>query len=158
VIKARIRTAAGAWSVLVEATFNVTQPQTGDYDGLDGLLSTLARLVPEGEPLVYPSKVFNQGQTIPAKFRILCGGVNLRSGEVEEPEIVGVVPLGGIALSLERLAINAGPDPYDTSFTFNASVQQWNFPIRTDDLDPGTYVLKIRIAGSKIYDAVFVLR
>jgi hypothetical protein len=34
-IKARIRTASGAWSVLVEATFNVSQ--TGDYSG-DGIV------------------------------------------------------------------------------------------------------------------------
>ena len=133
--------------------------QAGDFDGLDGLLSPLAQLVPEGEPLVYPAKTFNQGQTIPAKLRILCGGVNLRSGEIEEPEIVGIVPLGGSALALDRVAFNAdGPDPFDPNFAFNATFQQWNFNIRTDDLAPGTYVLKIRIGGSKVYDAVFVLR
>ena len=114
---------------------------------------------PEGEPLVYPAKTFNQGQTIPAKLRILCGGVNLRSGEIEEPEIVGIVPLGGSALALDRVAFNAdGPDPFDPNFTFNATFQQWNFNIRTDELAPGTYVLKIRIGGSMVYDAAFVLR
>lgn len=85
--------------------------------------------------------------------------MNLWSGEIEEPEIVGIVPLGGGALTLNRLAFNAdGPDPFDPDFTFNATFHQWNFNIRTDDLAPGTYVLKIRIGGSKVYDAVFVLR
>jgi hypothetical protein len=79
-----------------------------------GLLNPLAQLVPEGEPLVYPDKTFNQGQTIPAKLRILCGGVNLRSGEMEEPEIVRIVPLGGSALAMDRVAFYAdSPDPFD---------------------------------------------
>jgi hypothetical protein len=131
----------------------------GDFDGLDGLLSPLAALVPEGEPLVYPDKIFNRGQTIPAKLRILCGGVNLRTGDIEEPEIVGLAPVEGTALNLGALPLNAnGPDPYDLAFGFDASFQQWNFDLRTDALEPGAYVLKIRIGGRKIYEAAFVLR
>lgn len=131
----------------------------GDFDGLDGLLPPLAQLVPEGEPLIYPGKVFNPGQTIPVKFRILCHGVNLRTGEIEEPEIVGVAPVGGSALNLASLPLHAdGTDPYDLTFGFDASYQQWNFDLRTDALAPGPYVLKIRIGGGKIYEGVFILR
>jgi len=93
------------------------------------------------------------------KFRILCHGVNLRTGEIEEPEIVGVAPVGGSALNLASLPLNAaGTDPYDLTFGFDASYQQWNFDLRTDGLAPGPYVLKIRIGGRKIYEGVFILR
>ena len=139
-------------------TCDPTAPN-GDFDGLDGLLAPLARMVPEGEPLVYPDKIFNRGQTIPARFRILCDGVSLRSGEIEDPVIVGLSPLGGSAADLAALPLNAdGPDPYDPTFGFDAAYQQWNFDLRTDALDPGTYVLKIQIGGRKTYEAVFVLR
>ncbi len=131
----------------------------GDFDGLVGLLPPLAALVPEGEPLIYPDKVFNPGQTIPARFRILCHGVSLRSGEIEEPEIVELAPVGGNALHLASLALNADPShPYSLTFDFDATFQQWNFDLRTDALEPGAYVVKIRIGGRKTYEAAFVLR
>lgn len=131
---------------------------TRDYDGLDGLLSPMVRLVPVGDGVPFPDKPFNAGQTRPLKLRMLCGGVNLRGADVDAAEIVGLseATRGVLDISVLNLNDDTGtPDPY---FRWNDSTQQWIFNLRTTDLGPGVYTLKIRIAGRKDYVTGFQLR
>jgi hypothetical protein len=133
-----------------------------DFDGLDGLTSPMARLVPEGDPVPFPSKAFSAGNSRPLKLRMLCGDVNLTDGTIDPPEIVGLSEATRGALDIQALNLNSDNtnNPNDPFFRFNNSLQgggQWAYSMRTSLIGTGTFTLTIRIAGSKDYVTGFVL-
>jgi len=131
---------------------------TRDFDGIDGLLSPMARLVPEGDPVPFPTKALNAGKTAPLKMRQFCGGVELRGADVDAPEIVGLSEATLGDLDILTLNLNDDSTPDDLFFRWNDSVKQWIFNMRTSDLGLGVYTLKIRVAGRKEYLTGFELR
>ena len=131
---------------------------TGDYDGLDGLQNPMERLVPDGDPVVYPSKTFNAGQTRPLKVRLLCGGAELFGGQVEAPQIVGLSEATRGPLDIRALSLNAdSPNPDDPFFRWSDTSVRWIYNMRTSEIGTGVFTLKIRIAGRKDYVAGFEL-
>jgi hypothetical protein len=134
---------------------------TRDYDGVDGLTSPMAKLVPAGDPVVFPPKAFGAGQTRPLKLRMLCGTVNLTDSSVDAPEIVGLSEATRGALDIHALNLNSDDtnNPNDPFFRFNNSLQggQWAYSMRTSLIGTGTFTLTIRIAGRKDYVTGFVL-
>lgn len=131
---------------------------TRDYDGLDGLRHPMARLVPTGDPVPFPDKSFNAGQTRPLKLRALCGGVNLRGADVDAPEIVGLSEATRGPLDIGSLNLNDDANSNDPFFRWNDSTQQWIYNMRTSQLGTGRFTLTIRIAGRKDYVTGFELR
>jgi len=135
---------------------------TRDYDGVDGLTSPMAKLVPAGDPVPFPSSPFSAGNTRPLKLRILCGGVNLTDSTVDRPEIVALSEATRGALDIKALNLNSDDtnNPNDPFFRFNNSLQaggQWAYSMRTALIGTGSFTLTIRIAGRKDYVTGFVL-
>lgn len=132
---------------------------TGDYDGLDGLLSPMAKLVPVGDTVPFPSKPFNAGNTRPLKLTMSCGGTLLTDADVVAPQIVGLTR-DGESLDIGDLNLNDdnGANPNDPFFRYNASNSQWIFNMRTALIGTGSFQLTIRIAGRKDYVTGFVLQ
>lgn len=130
---------------------------TGSYDGLAGLLPPLARLVPEGEAVAYPARPFKRGAVRPLKLFLSCGTVVLKSGDVAPPEIVGLARVGTGPLDLGPLQLNHDTRSSDPFFRNDPQSGQWHFNLSTTRLEPGTYVMTIRIAERKDYQAGFVL-
>jgi hypothetical protein len=135
---------------------------TRDFDGLDGLSSPMAKLVPVGDPVPFPTKAFSAGNSRPMKLRMSCGGVNLTDTTVDPPEIVGLSEATRGPLNIHLLNLNADSttNPNDPFFKFNNTLNggQWNYNMRTSLLGTGTFTLTIRIAGRKEYVTGFVLQ
>ena len=136
----------------------VYEAATGDYDGVDGLLSPMADLVPAGDPVPFPSKALNSGNTVPLKLRLQCGGVDLRGGDADPPQIVGLSEATLGPLDILSLNLNDDSDPDDLFFRYNDTNKRWIFNMRTADLGVGTFTLTIRVAGRKEYLTGFELR
>jgi hypothetical protein len=136
----------------------VYEAETGDFDGIDGLLSPMADLVPVGDPVPFPSKALNAGNTAPLKLRLLCGGVELRGAEVDPPEIVAMSEATRGPLDILSLNLNDDEDPDDLFFRYNDTNKRWIFNLRTADLGVGTFTMTIRVAGRKEYVTGFELR
>jgi hypothetical protein len=130
---------------------------TGDYDGLDGLLSPMGRMVPVGDEVPTPYPSVNGGSSSPLKLRVLCGTVSLGAGETDPPEIVGLSEATRGALDIPSLDLNDSANPDDPFFKWDAGGQQWRFQMRTANIGTGTFTLTIRIAGRKDYIAKFVV-
>jgi hypothetical protein len=136
---------------------------TRDYDGIDGLLTPMAKLVPAGDPVPFPNKSFAVGNTRPMKLRMFCGAVNLDDASVDAPQIVGLseATRGPLDINLLNLNADSGTNPNDPFFRFNnallAGGPHWSYSMRTALLGPGTYTVTIRIAGRKEYVTGFVL-
>ncbi len=134
------------------------------YDGLDGLVSPMAKLVPLGDPIPMPSKAFSAGNTRPMKLRVLCGGVNLTDSMVDPPQIVGLSELSRGELDIHALNLNSdnGSNPNDPDFRFNNTTlqggSQWIYNMRTSLIGTGTFTVRIKIGGRKVYVAGFVLQ
>jgi hypothetical protein len=132
---------------------------TGDYDGVDGLQNPMEKLVPDGDDPPFPSKPFNAGQTRPLKVRLLCGGTELRGGEIDPPEIVGLSEAIRGPLDIADLSLNDdGPNPNDPFFRWSESSKRWIYNMRTSELGLGVFTLKIRIANKKDYVTGFELQ
>jgi hypothetical protein len=129
-----------------------------DYDGLDGLRSPMARLVPAGDPVPFPDRAFNGGQTRPLKLRQMCGGVNLRGADIDPPEIVGLDAAARGPIDIRALDLNDDTGLDDLFFRWNDSTQQWIYNLRTTEIGTGVFTLTIRVAGRKDYVTGFVLR
>ncbi len=135
---------------------------TRDFDGLDGLGSPMAKLVPEGETVPFPSSSFNAGSTRLLKLRVTCGGVNLSDSLVDAPEIIGLSEATRGALDIHALNLNSDNtnNPNDPFFRFNNALTggQWAYSMRTSLIGTGTFTVTIRVAGRKNYVAGFDLR
>jgi hypothetical protein len=133
-----------------------------DYDGVDGLSTPMAKLVPAGEPVPFPSNAFSAGNTRPLKLRLLCGGVELTGASVDAPEIVGLSEASRGARDIRALNLNSdsSANPNDPFFRFSNSSGggRWAYNMRTALLGTGTFTVTIRIAGRKDYVTGFVLR
>jgi hypothetical protein len=131
---------------------------TRDYDGLDGLRDPMAKLVPAGDPVPFPDKPFNGGQTRPLKLCLLCGGVDLRGADVDAAEIVGLSESTRGPLDIRALNLNDDTNSNDPFFRWNDQTQQWIYNMRTSEIGTGVFTLTIRVAGRKDYVTGFVLR
>jgi hypothetical protein len=130
---------------------------TGDYDGLDGLLSPMGPMVPLGHSVPTPYPSVNGGSSSPLKLRVLCGTVSLGAGETDPPEIVGISEATRGELDIPSLDLNDSANPDDPLFKWDAGGQQWRFQMRTANIGTGTFTLTIRIAGRKDYITMFVV-
>ena len=130
---------------------------TRDYDGIDGLSQPMAKLVPTGDPVPFPSKALNAGKSAPLKARMFCGGVDLKGSDVDAPEIVGLSELTRGPLDISQLSLNDDTNSNDPFFRYNTSTKQWIYNMRTSQIGTGTFTLTIRIAGRKDYVTGFVL-
>ena len=131
--------------------------EIGGYDGISGLLPPMARLVPEGDAPVYPSRSFKRGDVRPLKLYLTCGSTVLRGGDVAPPEIVGLTRVGTGPLDLAALNLNNDTKSSDPYFRNAPGSGQWHFNLSTDKLELGSYLLTIRVAERKDYVAGFVL-
>jgi hypothetical protein len=136
---------------------------TRDFDSLTGLFSPMAKLVPVGDTVPFPSKAFTAGNTRPLKLQVGCGGTNLTDTMVDPPEIVGLseATRGDLDISLLNLNMDDPANPNDPFFRFGSTAQNgqhWMYNMRTSLLGTGTFTLKIRIAGRKVYATGFVLQ
>src|SRR5262249_13827438 len=129
-----------------------------DYDGLDGLLSPMAKLVPTGDAVPFPSKAFNAGNTVPMKLRLLCGGQNLHGADVDAPQIVALVEAVRGPIDIANTTINNDDNSSNPFFRFNDTTKQWMYNLKTTSLGTGTFTITIRIASRKDYVSGFVLR
>jgi len=135
--------------------------RTRDYDGVDGLSSPMAKLVPAGDPVPFPSRSFTAGNTRPLKLRVLCGGTNLTDADLDAPEIVALSEATRGALDIRALNLNfdSTTNPNDPFFRFTSTLAgaQWSYNMRTALIGTGSFTLTIRIAGRKNYVTGFVL-
>lgn len=129
-----------------------------DYDGIDGLMNPLAKLVPMGDPVPFPSRALNAGNTAPLKMRQLCGGVELRGSDVDAPQIVGLSEATRGELDISTMILNDDFGSSDPFFRWNESTKRWIFNLRTTPLGTGVFTIRIRIAGRKDYQTGFELR
>jgi len=129
---------------------------TGDYDGLNGLLSPMGPMVPEGDTLPLPLPAFNAGSSKPLKLQVLCGSQSLGVGETDQPEIVGLSEATRGELDIPSLDLNDSANPDDPFFKWDPALPGWRFQMRTANLGEGTFTLTIRIAGRKDYITGFV--
>ncbi len=129
-----------------------------DYDGIDGLSSPMEKLVPAGDPVPFPGKAFNAGQTRPLKLRMSCGGVVLRGSDVDAPQITGLSEATRGPIDFATLRVNSDSLSSDPFFRWNDSTQQWIYNLDTNPLGTGVFTMTIRIAGRKDYVTGFELR
>jgi hypothetical protein len=129
-----------------------------DFDGIEGLLSPMAALAPVGDPVPFPNKALNAGKTAPLKMRQLCGGVELRGGEIDPPAIIGMSEAELGELDVLSLNLNDDSDPEDLFFRWNESNKRWIFNMRTSELGTGVFNMRIRVAGGTEYVTGFELR
>jgi hypothetical protein len=134
---------------------------SGDFDGLDGLLSPMAKLVPEGDAVPFPSKAFNGGDTRPLKLRVGCGGVNVTNTMIDPPRIVGIseATRGPIDITFLNLNADGAPATNDFYYVDNDLLTgpHWQYNLSTGPLGTGTFTLTIKIGGRKSYVTGFVL-
>jgi hypothetical protein len=129
-----------------------------DFDGLIGLDSPMAKLVPEEDLAVpLPPKPFSQGKTRPMRLRVFCGTLNLDGSLTAQPQIVGLTEATLGAIDITRINLNDEANPFDPFFKFIAQTGGWGYQMRTKDLAKGTYTIYIRIANRKILKTGFVL-
>jgi len=130
-------------------------------DGVMGLESPMAELVPVDQEPVFAKNTFNQGNTRPLKLRVTCGGVELGDRDVDfAPEIVRLVgeTVGEIDITMVDINDDGGPNPEKPFFRYNKPDGPWIFNMRTVELPVDRYVITIRINDVKDYHTGFELR
>jgi hypothetical protein len=131
---------------------------TRDYDGIEGLMNPLARLVPVGDAIPFPTRALNAGNTAPLKLRQLCGAAELKGADVDPPQIVGLSEATRGPLDVNTLTLNDDLSSNDPFFRWNDSTKRWIFNMRTSQLGTGVFTLTIKVAGRKDYVTGFELR
>src|SRR5262249_11926161 len=126
---------------------------SGDFDALDGLLTPMAKLVPEGEPVPFPTKAFNGGDDRPLQPPVGCGGVNVTAAMIDSPQIVALSEAIRGPIDITSLSLNAEAPGTSTSFFFVENDlltgPHWQFNLNTEPLGTGTFTLTIKIGGKK---------
>src|SRR5262249_12610376 len=133
----------------------------GNYDGLQGLDSPMAQLIPDDDnrPLPMPSKPFALGKTRPMKLSISCGGVNLSDSQALAPRIVALFNLTtNQPVDITKININDSPNPFDPFFRFQSASSGWIYNMRTVNLTAGRYKITIQLGGRKSYVTGFELK
>jgi len=127
------------------------------YDGVEGFLTPLdVRLVPQGNPVNYSDAVLNGGSNVPLKVRLKCGELTLTPDEIDpKPEIVSIVHETQGAQPIESINANNNANPDDPFF--DCGETRCEFGLRTVDLPLGTYVIGVRMADSRVFEAGFTL-
>jgi Stigma-specific protein, Stig1 len=132
----------------------------GDFDGLVGLASPMAALIPEGDsrPLSFPNKPFSLGKTRPLKLNFSCGGLNLDSTNAVPPQITALFNLTtNQPVDITKVNINDSPNLFDPLFRYNTTLLGWIYQMRTKDLSVGRYRITIKIDGQINYVTGFEL-
>jgi hypothetical protein len=137
---------------------------TRDFDGIDGLFSPMAKLVPVGEKVPSPSQAFTAGQMRQLILRQKCGSTNLTGTDVDAPEIVSLTEATRGAIDLSTL-YEEHHHTHTVSFIWedsdddlSDSENHWEYNLGTSNLGKGTFTLTIRIASRKLYVTGFVLQ
>jgi len=123
---------------------------------VEGLLSPLAALVPEGGPPLLPDKAFKQGRALPLKLQLFCSAAALTDFNVPAPRIVGL-RRNGDTIDMATLDLDAG-ESNDSGTMFRYSAPNWVFNLNTKGLAAGTYIITIETPDGQRYSAAFVLR
>jgi len=131
--------------------------KTRDYDGLDGLLTPMAKLVPVGDEVPLPHKNLKAGNVLPLELRHLCGGVDLTDADVDAPQIVGLVDSKLGPLDITALTLNDDTGDSNPFFRWDVDLGRWVYHMKTAQLGVGRFTLTIRIAGRKEYATGFIL-
>jgi len=132
--------------------------KTRDFDGLDGLLTPMAKMVPENDDAPLPNKSFPPSFVIPLELHQSCGGVELGPDDADAPQIVGLVDTATeTALDITLLTLNDDTGTNNPFFHWDSDLGRWVYHLRTAELALSRYTLKIRIAGGKVYDAAFIV-
>ena len=131
--------------------------RTRDFDGLDGLLSPMAKLVPIGDDVPLPEKNFKVNFVLPLELRHLCGGVDLSDEDVDPPQITGLSEEKLGDLDITALILNDDTGTNDPFFRWDGDLGRWIYHLRTAGLEEGRYTLRVRIASRKEYNADFIL-
>ncbi len=128
-----------------------------DFDTLQGLLSPLARLVPQGSVVPMPGMPFKMGSTLPLKLRLACGSMPLTGQNASPPRIVALAR-DGVAINLATLNLDAGgANSNNLAFRFDPKMGQWVYNGSTKGLAAGGYVITIQMPNGRNYDAGFRL-
>jgi uncharacterized repeat protein (TIGR01451 family) len=135
----------------------VYSEKTRDFDGLDGLLTPMAKLVPVGDDVPLPETNFKVDAVLPLELRQLCGGVDLDLDDVDAPQIIGLSESKLGPLDITALILNNDTGTNDPFFHWDAELGRWVYHLRSAGLEVGRYRLKIRIASRKEYVADFIL-
>ena len=128
-----------------------------DFDGLDGLLTPMAKLVPIGDAVPLPHKNFKENHVVPLQLRQLCGGVDLTGDDVDAPQIIGLVDSKLGPLDITALTLDDDTGTNNPFFTWDGELGRWVYHVRTTALGIGRFTLTLRIASRKEYAAAFVL-
>lgn len=127
------------------------------FDGLDGFLTPLeVRLVPRGTPVQYSDAQLNQGSNVPLKVRVKCGSTVLSGSEIDPaPQIVEIEheTLGPLPL----ININADNSSNPDNPFFDCSTNRCEYGLRSAGLPVGRYVISIKMADSRIFQAGFTI-
>lgn len=135
----------------------VYSEKTRDYDGLDGLLTPMAKLVPVGDEVPLPHKNFKVNAVLPLELRQLCGGVDLDVEDVDAPQIIGLSEEKLGPLDISALILNDDTGTNDPFFHWDTELGRWVYHLRSAGLEIGRYTLKLRIASRKEYVTGFIL-
>jgi len=135
----------------------VYSDKTRDFDGLDGLLTPMAKLVPVGDDVPLPQKNFKINAVLPLELRQLCGGFDLDVDDIEAPQIIGLSEDKLGPLDITALILNDDTGTNDPFFHWDGELGRWVYHLRSAGLEVGRYTLKIRIASRKEYVTGFVL-
>lgn len=125
------------------------------YDRLNGFQSPVStRLVPKGSPVNFSSAKFRLGSTIPLKFTLGCGILNLTGAQINpKPQIVAIDHETLGPQSLVGINGDNSANPNDPRFTCGTSRCEYQF--RTNPLPIGNLVISVRMPDSRIFQAGF---
>lgn len=103
------------------------------------------------------SSVFNQGQTIPAKFRVCdANGNSISSASVVTSFLLTQTISGTVTTNVEDIVDTNNPD---TAFRWDATDQQWIFNISTQNLSANsTYIYTISLNDGTVITFQYGLR
>jgi hypothetical protein len=130
---------------------------TRDFDGLVGLSSPMAKLVPQGDTVPFPSRTFRPGQVRSMKLSQKCGSAYLTSSDIDAPQIVALTEATRGAIDVATLKEDHS-GTFSPFFIWEAADNHWEYDLVTSNLGAGRYTITIRIAGRKNYVTGFVLQ
>jgi Bacterial Ig-like domain (group 3)/Abnormal spindle-like microcephaly-assoc'd, ASPM-SPD-2-Hydin/Bacterial Ig-like domain (group 2) len=103
------------------------------------------------------TSVFNQGQTVPAKFRVCdANGVSIGTSGVVSSFLLTQTVSGTVTTNVEDIVDTNNPD---TAFRWDSTDQQWIFNISTQNLTANyTYVYTITVNDGTVINFQFGLK
>ena len=145
-------------TLVVDDGLLVSDPDTVDVTvalDVDGFLPPLEAVVPLGDVPPVP-RSFNQGQTLPLKLRLECGGATVGDGDVPAPSIAAL-ERDGVPIDLAGVDLDAG-NANGGGLDFRGSAGgNWIFNLATGDLLEGSYLIYIGLPDDRTVVGAFVL-